>query len=576
MLRYRRKIPGSFGDHFGRSADGGVAVGGGDGGILSGNPEELLRSALEKIVFFECRVEQLESELSASRTVAQRARGEASGSRTREVELEHALAEARGERATLSSQNAELAERVRLLETERERLLSSMVEQSRVSGARPAGEDEDANQGPDLAGFISELRGEIDRLRSWKAAAEAAGTRVDAELTVNVPELSGRPAQPVPEVGIRFGEEGRLGVRHEDAAHMKELFTTRSERALYESAMRDLASADRESRRRAASCLQALGSKAAAPILAAALGRERDPEVKSELLGVLSALEVHGAAELALRELTDASPQVRSAALEALARLQGAASEPRLAGALGDPSPLVRRRAALLLGFRQGETADEALASALSDRDPGVARTAAVALSGRPSALAQRALARALDHREASVRRAAARAVSRWAGEPIDCAASSTDRRRASRRIVEKLTQLGPEALRESLFARASAAPARAESRPAAPVLERPVVKMIRPTPPAPPVQAPAARQAPAAQVAPSVRAAVAVAEALPAGMSSFEETIVGEVRAALRGRSADELTTLLSTSDAAVEQALRALVERGELTQRGARFYMR
>jgi hypothetical protein len=83
-------------------------------------------------------------------------------------------------------------------------------------------------------------------------------------------------------------------------------------------------------------------------------------------------------------------------------------------------------------------------------------------------------------------------------------------------------------------------------------------------------------RQALAAQIAPSIRAAVAVTEAPPAGGTSVEETIIGEVRAALRGRSADELTTLLSTSDAAVEQALRALVERGELTQRGARFYMR
>jgi hypothetical protein len=356
---------------------------------------------------------------------------------------------------------------------------------------------------------------------------------------------------------------------------MKELFTTRAERALYESAMRDLSSDDRESRRRAASCLQALGSKAAAPILAAALGREADPEVKSELLGVLSTLQAPGAAELALRELSDGSPRVRSAALEALARLEGDASESRLAGALGDPSPLVRRRAALLLGFRHGEGADEALASALSDRDPGVARTAAVALSGRPNARAQGALARALDHRDATVRRAAARAVSRWAGEPIDCAASSSDRRRASRRIAEKLTQLGPEALRESLFARSGAALVRPEPSPVAQMVNRPIVKSARPTPP---VSVPSSveHRAPAARAAPSVQVAVAVTEAPQVAMSSFEETLVGEIRAALRGRSATELTSLLSTSDAAVEQALRALVERGELTQRGARFYMR
>ena len=52
-----------------------------DGGKVNGygtiDPEGLLRSALEKIVFFECRVSQLESELAAARTTAERARGDA-------------------------------------------------------------------------------------------------------------------------------------------------------------------------------------------------------------------------------------------------------------------------------------------------------------------------------------------------------------------------------------------------------------------------------------------------------------------------------------------------------------------
>ena len=49
-------------------------VGGQGGGRVSGSPEEILRGALEKIVFFECRVDQLESELRASRATAARAR----------------------------------------------------------------------------------------------------------------------------------------------------------------------------------------------------------------------------------------------------------------------------------------------------------------------------------------------------------------------------------------------------------------------------------------------------------------------------------------------------------------------
>ena len=56
----------------------------GQGGRMDGEgartivePEEFLRSALEKIVFFECRVAQLEAELGAARTTAERARGDA-------------------------------------------------------------------------------------------------------------------------------------------------------------------------------------------------------------------------------------------------------------------------------------------------------------------------------------------------------------------------------------------------------------------------------------------------------------------------------------------------------------------
>ena len=56
-------------------------------GDSASDPGELLRSVLEKIVFFECKVAQLESELAAARQVAERARADAATSRSREVEL---------------------------------------------------------------------------------------------------------------------------------------------------------------------------------------------------------------------------------------------------------------------------------------------------------------------------------------------------------------------------------------------------------------------------------------------------------------------------------------------------------
>ena len=143
---------------------------------MSGSPDELLRSALEKIVFFECRVASLEGELEAARSALVRAREQAGGSRRRESDLEQEVGRMRAEHALAVGQSSELSERVRLLEAERERFLSGMVERARVAGA-PSESGGEAGDPHVLAGFIAELRAEIEELRGWRRAAEAAGVR---------------------------------------------------------------------------------------------------------------------------------------------------------------------------------------------------------------------------------------------------------------------------------------------------------------------------------------------------------------------------------------------------------------
>jgi hypothetical protein len=87
--------------------------------IAHSGPEEFLRGALEKIVFFECRVSQLDAELTAARTVAAREKEAAAAARAREVELETLLVQARSALAAMKSRSVELEERVQLLEAER-------------------------------------------------------------------------------------------------------------------------------------------------------------------------------------------------------------------------------------------------------------------------------------------------------------------------------------------------------------------------------------------------------------------------------------------------------------------------
>jgi hypothetical protein len=69
------------------------------------------------------------------------------------------------------------------------------------------------------------------------------------------------------------------------------------------------------------------------------------------------------------------------------------------------------------------------------------------------------------------------------------------------------------------------------------------------------------------------LRAAVAVAASDPD--PALGSAALAEVRASLRGSSADELAAVLARDRATVEASLRALVAQGRLVVRGPRFFM-
>ncbi len=480
------------------------------------DPGELLRSVLEKIVFFECKVAQLESELAAARQIAERARADAASSRARETELTQELATARGERGAFALRETDLTERITLLELERERLMGGLVERARLGGApavlgeAPADADES-----DLAGFIAELRAEIESLRAWKAAAEAGGVAPGAAgrpaSSTNGPRPASGPAA-LAELAGDFQAAGRTGLSRAEATSLAGLLPTRADRVLYERAMAELSASEPPARKRAIRQLAALGARASAPLLASALGREPDAGVKVALLEALGSFQEPFAADLAVGELGDPRPEVRAAALEMLAAVAEVAALPHLARLLADPSPLVRRRAAVLLGFTRGEVAEAALAAALRDADPGVARAAAAALAGR-------------------------------SGEPT---------RRALEKYQHAVARPSSSLPARSLLAQAAA------PRPGAAV---------------------AVREAPApAAAANPPRTRVAVLEApAPAAPppGALEAALLLELRGALRGQSADELARVCGAPPARVDAALELLAGRGAVVRRGPRWCM-
>ena len=179
-------------------------------GERSIDPGELLRSALEKIVFFECRVAQLESELGAARQVAERARADAAEARTRETEAAQALSAERETRAAQALRQEELTERVRLLEAERERLMAGLVERARVGGA-PLTEGAAAPEEgqADLASFIAELRATIVAQSAELAALKdgRAGAAPPAAAPRGAPDHASVDA-----LAAAFAAGGRTGV----------------------------------------------------------------------------------------------------------------------------------------------------------------------------------------------------------------------------------------------------------------------------------------------------------------------------------------------------------------------------
>src|SRR4051812_22203117 len=182
---------------------------------------ELLRAALEKVVFFEWRVAELAAQLvqAQERTIAatraaERAAQERSVAeqRARMAESRTASAEAEGARmsgllAASREEPAKDRERIAELEAqllearaeivrqreERDRWLSDMVAQARAGGDGPSA----------LAEFIAELRGEVISLREQVRPQEASPdetARIEPPPGAAATQVPPVPAAPAPSI----------------------------------------------------------------------------------------------------------------------------------------------------------------------------------------------------------------------------------------------------------------------------------------------------------------------------------------------------------------------------------------
>ena len=565
-------------------------------------PQTLLQSALEKIVYFEARLGQLQAQLAESRAEADRLREELAQASQREMEVrrEHA-----GLQVQLERSRAERAELQRVHEAsrqERTMLISKLLEASQI---HHSGDDIDF----DLASFISTLRGEVLARGSGPALTVPALAQEPILSSGALATLSPGPAQPeaapapppaasypptsnpqasssaaanqathVTAHAQRLAGEGRLGVSAEE---LRSLSThdsiPRSEETLLEFSIRELRAADVSAHIRAADRLRALGQEASAPALASALHQEKSSEARVALLRAFAAVGNAGGAQVVEPMLIDSDPEVRIAALKALLSLDVTQALPHLSAAVKDPDRAVRRRASLLALGLDPNAALALAEEALEDADPEVRGLAALALGASGGERARDLLFALMEDASSKVRRAAAQSLSRILGCDVTPVVEleSAQRRRELRRIAglpmnPVRTALPPTAATLRRIAEHEAAQQR--------------LAAVVPLNAGPARQSQGGRQGTAAQAQAAAASAVAVGratgvalavapapepdEALCAGM-------LAELRTALRGRTEPELCRALRVSATEIEDAVALLSARGQVVRRGLKLYL-
>lgn len=534
-------------------------------------PDALLKSALEKIVYFEARAEQLNHELTSTREEMAHLRRELSQSEEREVALRREVAGLEVRLGRVASEREELTRLNQALRTERSQLLGKLLEVSRIRTAdgREREEEDEDGLGIDLASFISQLRSEALGRPAEAAAAPARSASAfpwpaqpeprRPQEVGPVPALamvaaSAAGVSPVMQHAQRLFLEGRLAV---SPGQMAEL-SGGGDETLFGFSVRELSAPDATSRVRAAERLKALGQPAAAPALATALHAEKDPSVQVALLAAFAEVGKEEGVLVVSPLLASSVPEVRIAALKAMLSLSPQEAAPHLAQAVKDPDRSVRRRASLLALGLEGEGARRLGEEAIHDLDAEVRGLAALALGAGSGENARVLLLEALKDAEVRVRRSAAQSLSRILGHDVSAVVDMDEGRR--RREIRRLAALPVQPVRASLLPKP---PPRAAA-PVTPVAVQapmPAAPAVRPGP------APATVHRAQPVSRPTARQPVSPVEALCGPLMS-------EIRVAIRGRSLGELASGVSAPPEMAEEALTLLVARGAIIRRGHKYF--
>ncbi len=492
-------------------------------------PEALLKSALEKILYFEARSSQLTNDADTSRSELERFKADLASASQREIELRRVVAELEVRVTRAHAEREESARLADALRRERADLVGKMLEASRIHGLEQGSGLDDF----DLGQFIAQLRSEVIVQRGGTAPVLVGAAPTTSDTVTGVAN--------------ELKSQGRLSVSASEIATLTGAreFPGRSEETLFGFSVRELSAPDASARVRAAERLQALRHPAATPALATALHGESEPAVQVALLNALASLAKSEALPVVMPLLSSRAPEVRIAALKAMITLDAPAAAPHLAAATKDPDKAVRRRASLLALGLSGKEALELGTQAIRDSDADVRSLAALVLGASNAETARPLLMEAMSDVDVRVRRAASQSLSRLLGQDVTSLVSLNDAHR--RREVRRLST----------------------------VPSKPVTSLsLRPAQVAAPVRV----AAPMAAAPAKVRVAVLEVEAASAPAapaSSLLTSAMGELRASIRGRQLSELADGIGASAEETMKVCGTLMAQGQVVRRGLKYFV-
>ena len=544
-------------------------------------PEALLKSALEKILYFEARSSQLSNDADTSRSELERFKADLAAASQREIELRRVVAELEVRVTRAHAEREETARVADALRRERAELVGKMLEASRIHGLDQGHSLDDF----DLGQFIAQLRQEVLVQRGGTGPVMVGPAPVSADTVTGA--------------ATELKAQGRLSVSANELATLTGAreFPGKSEETLFGFSVRELSAPDAAARVRAADRLKALRHPAAAPALATALHGETEASVQVALLAALASLAKVEALPVVKPLLTSGSPDVRIAALKAMITLDASAAAPHLAAATKDPDKAVRRRASLLALGLSGKEALELGTQAIRDTDADVRSLAALVLGASNAEVARPLLMEAMRDVDLRVRRAASQSMSKLLGKDVTSLVSLDDAHR--RREVRRLATVPAAPVPNSLSLRSGCgvepyqrnAGPRAGAQRTRDEAERPEMRGRgegRGLAHAHEVRAPGAVVAPKAAPVPAVhpapvarKTAVAVLETEPAPVveappsPALLTSAMRELRASIRGRQLPELAQGIGASTEETMKICGALMAQGQIVRRGLKYFV-